>query len=183
MKYYLTLLFIAITCCLSAQEKYISNNGNIKFYSKTPIENIEATNNQVQCLLNKTNGIIAFKVLIKNFNFKEYAMQEHFNSDFLHSSKYPNATFEGVINNNESIDYSKNGTYAIKVSGKLTIHNITKEVSQMGTLSVKDGKIRLQSNFNILLKDFGISVPSIYVKKLATTIQVTVDSILEPYIR
>jgi hypothetical protein len=43
-------LFIA-TGVLHAQEKYFTKSGNIKFSSKAPVENIEAVNKSVTCVL------------------------------------------------------------------------------------------------------------------------------------
>ncbi len=45
-------------------------------------------------------------------------MQEHFNSDYMESDKFPKASFKGKIQ--EQIDVTKDGTYPITVDGDLT---------------------------------------------------------------
>ena len=56
----LLLLLIPFVQVLSAQ-KYITKNGHVKFYSETPMENIEANNNQVNSALDISTGNFVFK--------------------------------------------------------------------------------------------------------------------------
>ena len=67
------------------KELLITRDGNIQFFSSTPIEDIKAINGQVSCVLNKSTGEFAFQVPIKGFVFKNALMQEHFNENYLSS--------------------------------------------------------------------------------------------------
>ncbi len=51
------------------KELFITRDGNIQFFSSTPIEDIKAINGQVSCVLNKSTGEFAFQVPIKGFVF------------------------------------------------------------------------------------------------------------------
>ncbi|MFC1732385.1 YceI family protein [candidate division KSB1 bacterium] len=166
--------FLIISNAISAQ-KYITKNGKISFFSKTPVENIEAHNQQVNSALDISSGDLVFKVLIKSFEFEKALMQEHFNENYLESDKFPNATFIGKVFNIGDIDFSKDGTYDAKIEGNLTIHGVTKKVRETGTFTVKDGKIKGMSKFVIFLKDYEIKVPSAVVKNIAESIDIIVD--------
>ena len=62
------LILIPLFHAVSAQ-KYVTKNGHVKFYSETPMENIEANNRQVNSALDVSNGNFVFKILIKSFEF------------------------------------------------------------------------------------------------------------------
>ena len=49
----------------------MTKNGFIGFYSKTPLEDIRAENNQVYAVLDAATHRIAFAVLLKGFHFHQ----------------------------------------------------------------------------------------------------------------
>ena len=49
----------------------------ISFFSEAPLENIDATSNNLSAVLNTTNNEIVFSVPIQTFKFKKEKMQEH----------------------------------------------------------------------------------------------------------
>jgi hypothetical protein len=65
-----------------------------------------------------------------------------------------------------------------KAKGKLTVHGETKDIETTGTITVKDGKITLNSVFNVLVADYKISIPKIYRDNIAKSIRVTVSCVL-----
>src|SRR5205823_7354571 len=111
---------------LHAQDKFFTKSGKIAFFSSASLEDIEAHNKTSSVLLDSKTGIIQFSVLMKSFEFEKALMQEHFNSDYVESDKYPKAEFKGTITNNASINYNKDGTYPAKIKGLLTLHGISK---------------------------------------------------------
>jgi polyisoprenoid-binding protein YceI len=175
------ILFIVLTV-LSAtvvgQEKYFTKTGKISFYSKATLENIEAHNRSVTCVLDPRTGSLQFSVQIKGFEFEKALMQEHFNENYLESDKYPKAEFKGQITNNSEINYAADGEYNANVKGQLTIHGATKEVESQGKLTVKDGKIIAVSEFNVQLADYNIKNDK--MNNISNTIRVTVNCSLEP---
>jgi polyisoprenoid-binding protein YceI len=174
------MVLLAITGSATAQ-KNITKNARIRFYSETPMEKIEAINNQVNSALDVSTGDFVFKVLIKSFEFEKALMQEHFNENYMESGKYPNATFSGKISNFKDINFSKDGSYNATVEGNLTMHGVTKKVTEKGTIEVKGGKIVAKSTFNIKPQDYNISIPGAVVAKIAEYIQVNVDATLEKH--
>jgi len=175
MKTIKILLGLLIISNVISAQKYMTKNGTISFYSETPVENIEAHNKQVNSALDIESGDFVFMVLIKSFEFKKALMQEHFNENYMESDKFPNASFKGKVADIDKLDLTKDGTYNTKVEGDLTIHGVTKMISETGTFIVKDGKIKGNSKFAVFLKDYEIKVPGAVVKKIAEKIDIVVD--------
>ena len=180
MKYVFLIAILCSVGIVNAQDRYFTKSGKITFYSKASLEDIEANHRSVSCVLDTKNGAVQFAVLMKGFEFKKALMQEHFNENYVESDKFPNGSFKGEISNNSSINYQKDGVYPAQVKGKLTIHGETKDVTTEGKVEVKGGKIQLISDFNIALADYKISVPAVVKDKVAQTIKITVDCLLEP---
>ena len=172
------ILFLSVAA--PAQERYFTKSGTIAFYSKAPLEDITAKNSTVMAVLDKTTGALQFSVQMKSFEFEKALMQQHFHDNYVESDKYPKAEFRGAIANNAAVNYAKAGTYPVIVKGKLTLHNITREVEVPGTVKVAGEKIEAVSNFNIKLSDYKISIPSPVKDKISNNIRITVDTRMEP---
>jgi polyisoprenoid-binding protein YceI len=160
-------------------QKLMTRTGKISLFSSTSIENIEAFNNEVAAAYDAGKGDLIFQVAIKSFKFEKQLMQDHFNDDYMESSKYPKATFNGNISDVAKVDLKKNGSYKVSGSGTLNIHGVSKKVSLPGSIEVKDGGATFHSNFNVVLADYNIKIPSIAEGKIAKSIAVTVNAILK----
>ncbi|HEU4632683.1 MAG TPA: YceI family protein [Flavisolibacter sp.] len=171
---------LAVSAVSFGQEKYFTKTGKIGFYSKAPMEDIEARNKTVAAILDSKTGVLQFSALMKSFEFPKALMQEHFNENYVESDKYPKAEFKGHITNSNSIDYSKDGTYPASVKGNLTIKGVTREVETTGQLKIQGGKIDATSSFTVSLSDYQISIPSVVKDKISNQIKITVDCHLEP---
>jgi hypothetical protein len=174
----LMLAFVMTVNGAMAQDKFFTKTGKISFYSKATLENIEAHNRSVTCVLDSKTGNIQFSALVKGFEFEKALMQQHFNENYLESSKYPRAEFKGQIVNNGDVNYAKDGTYNAKVKGKLTIHGETQDVETDGTITVKGGKLQAVSDFNIQLRDYKIKNDKL--NNISNTIRIAVNCMLEP---
>ena len=96
------ILIIALIFCTSkitCQQLYTSKGETIFDGSKESFEPIKAVNNNSVSLIDMNNGRIAALIYISDFEFRLGLMQEHFNENYMYSSKFPKSTFEGVIQN------------------------------------------------------------------------------------
>jgi hypothetical protein len=159
----------------NAQDKYMTKNGHIRFYSHTPMEDIDAHNHQVGSILDIKTGEIVFNALIKSFEFSRALMQEHFNENYMESDKIPNAKFKGQVVNIKDVDVKKDGDYAVDVKGDLNVHGVTKNITVKANFQVKGGKIMGTSKFTVTAGDFNISIPSVVQEKIAKEIELTVE--------
>ena len=179
----LIFCLMASMCILnvSAQNVYSTKTGHASFFSTTPMRDIDANNDKCGSVLNTSTNEVVFVVSIKNFVFKDALMQEHFNENYLESDKYPDATFKGKVN--ETVDYTKDGVTDVTTSGKLKMHGVEKDVTEKGTVTVKDGKITIHSVFDVQLSDYNITIPKVVFEDIAKTIKVTVDAALSLYVK
>lgn len=177
----LTALIISAIAFNVQAQMQLTRNGKITFFSKAPVENIEAVNNEVTSLFDTQKGEFAFTVLIKSFKFQKALMEEHFNENYMESNTFPKANFKGTIKDISKVNFSKDGTYNVTVKGDLTVHGVTKNIEAPGTITVAGGKISAASKFTIKVKDYNIKIPSTLVNNIAETVDVSVDCKYEPF--
>ena len=175
MKIKVILFLMLISGNLSAQ-RLISKTSHVWFYSHTAMEDIEAHNRQAVSILDSQTGDIQFSLLIKSFEFKVALMQEHFNENYMESEKFPKAGFKGKITNLDQINFSKDGVYKAMVTGELTIHGVSKELTTEGTIDVINGKVSSKAKFNVTPSDFDIAIPAVVENKIAKNIEITVEA-------
>ncbi len=150
---------------------YVGEKCKITFFSETKMENIDATNTVTKPVFNAKNGDFALKAQQTAFVFTSAFMQEHYNENYVESEKFPFATFAGKVN--EAIDYSKNGTYPVTMTGKLNMHGVELPRTINGSITIKDGEITMDAKFDVKVADHKIKVPSLYIEKIAESVQVT----------
>ncbi len=174
------ILISSIVCSTiwANAQVYMTQKGEVKFFSTTPVEDINATSKTVGAILNTATNDLAIQLVIKQFKFTNALMQEHFNENYMESEKYPKASFTGKIN--EKVDYTKDGVYKVTATGKLTLHGVTKDRTIEGQVTVKSGNIILFSEFWIATTDHNIEIPKVVFAKIAEKIKVTANIPLEP---
>ncbi len=174
-----TVLLVATS---QAQDKYFTKTGKISFDATVPKspEDIVGVNKGTTMVLDSKTGEMQFVLQMKGFEFERALMQEHFNENYVESNKYPKSDFKGSITNNDKIVYTKDGSYAAHVKGKLTMHGVTKDVETDGKIVVSGGKISATASFNALFADYNISIPSLVADKVAKSVKINVECALEP---
>ena len=173
LRFCFILLFATGFSVNSFCQNYMTKTGFIGFYSKTPLEDVKAENNQVYAVLDPASHHIAFAVLLKGFIFTKELMQEHFNENYVESDKYPKATFSGACSG--EMDLTKDGTYEVVIKGDLNLHGVTKPLETTAQLEVKKDHIKGTSAFKLKPEDFNISIPGIVREKIAGEISVKVQ--------
>lgn len=173
-KMILLLMLLAFQNINADGQVYYTKNGNVSFFSKTVLENIDAENNQVISVLNTETGALQFSLLNNAFHFPKAKMESDFNEDYMESDKYPRSSFKGTITNLSDVNFNKDGSYPVKVNGDLTVHGVTKNISAPGTIVIKDGNVSATSSFKVLVSDYKIKIPSIVSNKIGESIEVKV---------
>lgn len=170
--------FVLLSFSVSAQ-KLFTRAGEITFHSDAPMEKIEAVNNTVTSVLDTETNKLQFAALIKAFQFEKALMQEHFNENYLESTKFPKATFTGEITAGD-VNWEKDGVYEVTVSGELTMHGISQKVESPATLTIKNGKVSATSTFVVAVADYGIEIPKVVAEKIAKEVEIRVKTDFEP---
>jgi hypothetical protein len=155
-------------------QKMITRTGEIKFEASVPsFEPVAAVNNSVSAILDESNGEFAALALVKAFKFKIPLMEEHFNENYIESSKYPKATFKGKIINFDASKLATSVKYDLE--GNLTIHGVTKKIKTKITLVSNNGKINVNCSFMVQAQDFNIKIPKVVRSKVSENVTVAVD--------
>ncbi len=178
-KFVVILISIVFFLPVSGQSKFITKSGFISFYSHTSMEDIKAENNQVASILDTESGEILFTVLMKSFRFERALMEEHFNENYVESDKYPKASFKGKITNLSAINFKKQGTYNADLEGDMTIHGVTKHITEKGTFEVNE-KIAGKAKFKLNVVDYEIVIPSVVKDKFADSFEINVNMDYSP---
>jgi polyisoprenoid-binding protein YceI len=141
-------------------------------------EEIAATNNTVSCILDEATGDFVALALVKAFKFKAPLMEEHFNENYMESSKFPKATFKGKIANFDAKKLSSiKSSYDLE--GDLTIHGVTKKIKTKLNLVLNGGKIIATSLISVKPQDYNIEIPSLVKDKIAENVKISINFILE----
>lgn len=171
--FFLLSFCLAFAFSMVGQEKYGTKNGTITFEASVPsFEEVKAKNTNVSAVLDAKSGKFAALALMKGFRFKVALMEEHFNENYIESSKYPKATFKGSIQDFDGSNISGNEQYVIK--GTLNLHGVDKSIEVPATLTTTDGKLQLTTQFVLRPEEFQIKIPSVVSNKIAEDVHVSV---------
>jgi hypothetical protein len=173
----LALVFVGYSSMNAQIYKSKKDEVKVSFFSETPIENITALNSTSTSFI--ANDSIKFSLANTGFVFPKPLMQEHFNENYMESSKYPKSTFRGKIN--EKTDLSKDGVYKVTCTGLLYMHGVEKNITTPGTITVKGGEVNVVTNFKAKLADYKIERPKMVIDKIAEEILIKIDATYVPY--
>jgi hypothetical protein len=158
-----------------AQKRYFTKTGTVSFRAGTAVEDIDGLNKSATCVFDASSGDIQFAILIKGFEFKSALMMEHFNENYMESDKFSKSIFRGKIINLDKINFLKDGTYPAKVKGILEIHGVKKEVETNGQFKVLGETVIAIAEFEIVLEDYAITIPSLVKDKISKTARIMVN--------
>ena len=170
----LIIALIFYTSKIASQQLYTNVGETIFDGSKESFEPIKATNNNSVSIIDTDNGNIAALIYIKDFEFRLGLMQEHFNENYMYTSKFPKSTFEGVIQNFNFEKLENNYTNFI-IEGEIEIKGVKKNISTVAFIKKTVEGIDLNTNFNIKLSDYDIKIPRLVFKKIDENVKVSLN--------
>ena len=172
-----SLLSIAVILIFSGAafaQQFICTDGKTHFFSKAPLEDIEATSAKTVCAINTSNRKVFSKIAVQSFVFRDKLMQEHFNENYLESDKFPYSVFDAEIK--EGIDFAKDGTYDVTLVGTLDMHGVKQNREIKGKLTIVNGApVRATAEYIVKLKDHKIKIPKAVLMNIAEEIKVDID--------
>lgn len=193
MKYLLLLLLLAVAPATYAQTpaapavpagtpqpRYTTASGQTTFFSSAPLEDIEALNSRVAAIFDLASGQLAFSMLMRDFQFKNSLMQEHFNENYAESEKYPRARFTGKLVTLPTEGQLRAGPQPVYVQGVLTIHNVKRKVRVPGTLQLRGNELVVTSKFSVAPADYKIKILALVRNNIAKSIDVSVILTCQP---
>lgn len=174
----LTIVAAALITFSSFSQKMVTTKSQLKIFSHTTAEDIQATNTKAIGTIIAETGEVVFSIPMQAFEFEKALMQKHYNSPkFLDTKQFPKAKLIGKITNLSEVNLKKDGTYNATVNGTLELHGVTKPFEENATVTVKGGAVSVTSKLKIVLADYKIAFekgkPS---TNIAKTIEVSVDA-------
>lgn len=171
MKHLTFLCFLfGIILNVNGQTIFVTKKASVKFFSETPMENIEAITETVNAGLNDATGKVVVKIPIKTFKFERSLMEEHFNENYLESDKFPYATFTGTLDN---AFLTNKSSFNGNITGDLTIHGVTQKKAFPIKIINNNGIYSTTLQFKVKLADFDIKIPTLVIEKIAEEVLVT----------
>jgi polyisoprenoid-binding protein YceI len=174
-------IFILIAINSGAQNRFFTKDAKINFNSSTPIEDIVAETNQVTTIIDIEKNEVVFSVLTTSFKFRRALMEEHFNENYIESSKFPKAKFNGKILT--PIDWESEKLNIVDVKGELTMHGVTREINFKAQITPGKGKIDASAEVKITPEMFDILIPATVKDKIAKEVKIKINAIYTPYIQ
>lgn len=167
------LFTLLLVVNITLAQRLLTRSGEIKFDASMPnLVEIAGKSNTVSAILDLPTGQFATSVIIKSIRFKIPLMEEHFNENYMESSKFPNSTFKGKVIGFDATKLSINKV-AFDIEGDLTIHGVTKKVKTKIYLSSNGTKVAATGNFTVHAQDYGIEIPKLVKDKFAEQIKVS----------
>ena len=178
-KLMLLLVFGLILLNTMAQSRFFTKDAKINFNSSTPLEDIVAESNQATTLLDTDKNEVVFSVLTTSFKFRRALMEEHFNENYMESSKFPKAKFSGKIVS--VIDWKSEKPVIADIKGELTLHGISKEILLKAQITPGKSKIIASAEFKVTPEDFKIAIPSAVRDKIAKEVTIRINAVYAPF--
>ena len=165
MRRFILLVISVISSYYSNAQKYYTRSGITEFKaSEKAFEPVEAINKSATAIFDIKTGDVVAQVFIASFEFKNALMQEHFNENYMESSRYPKGIFKGKIIN-FSLDKIKTKS-EFNLIGTITIREKEKKITTKVSINEEDKKLIIKSNFIVKPNDFNIKIPSIVQEKI-----------------
>lgn len=159
-----------------AQERALLQleHSEIVFHSVAPMESISATNNSATGLIDPDKRTFAIRIPVRAFvGFNSPLQTEHFNENYMVVRKWSVATFNGRMI--ESFDHRTPGKHTVRAKGQLNIRGVVQERIIQCDLIITDEGIRVMADFDVILEDHGILIPSVVQQKIAPKVNIDVD--------
>jgi hypothetical protein len=185
MKKLFFVAFVALFVQASAfaqTGKLFTRDGKVYFNatSESSPEKIEAAHIGGTFVLDQATGNLQMAVLLKGFHFEKALMEEHFNENYVESGKFPKASFSGKLSNLADVDFTKDGVYKTTVEGQFELHGVKQKMSTPAVFTIKGGAVSASCNFPVILKEYGIEIPSLVADKVGKKADIAIVVDLKP---
>jgi polyisoprenoid-binding protein YceI len=173
-----SLFVLMLFATIGFAQKKTTTSAIIGFDATTAIDALpKAENKTVIAAIDPAKGTVQFEAIIKNFDFSNPRIQDHFNQKgWMNSDEFPKATFSGTITNLSAVNFKKDGTYTANVAGDLSIHGQTQKITTDAVIIVAGSGIKATSSFSIKLADYGVSGAQVLSGKVSNEPKITVSA-------
>lgn len=173
----LALAWCIILPCLSQAQSFKTESGHAEFESEVPLHSFVGTSENLVGKISLQDSTVDFYLDLTTLNTgndkRDKDMRETLETD-----KYPFAEFYGKLVS--SFDANINKVQNVKVQGKFTIHNVSKEVTIEGTLERTDDGLSVVADWTLNMTDYNIKPPGILFYRVDEKIDIKIEALLKP---
>lgn len=170
-------LFLFLISLQGFGQEYLTTKGQVTFLSKAPLNEFEGKSSSLNGLVNLETNLLDFFVDLNTLKTGIGLRDSHMRENYLETDQFPFAEFTGKLVKQPTLIL---GTKTpVKAVGKFKIHGIEQEIEVSGFLTLlQNGKLELDTSFEILLSDYQIALPKLVFYELAQEQKVTINAIL-----
>lgn len=160
-------------------QEYLTDNGEVVFLSKAPLNEFEGKSSSLNGLINLETNLLDFFVDLNTIKTGIGLRDSHMRENYLETDQFPFAEFTGKLSVLPTL--VMDSKTPVKAKGKFKIHGIEREIEVSGFLTLlSNGKMELDASFEILLSDYEIPLPKLVFYELAEEQKVTIKARLTP---
>lgn len=184
------LLLMAPCGMAQATEYDVDTNSarQVVFVSEATIESFEGITDRIDGFVSIPYGALIadssydssqfyFEVDLNSLDTGIGLRNRHMRENYLHTKKYPYASYTGEI---ESVERASDSTFLVACAGQMTIHGVTRDLRAVDTVVVRGGGYRVSVGFPIALPDYDIEIPKLMFLKINETVQLHLSFGLGP---
>ncbi len=175
----LLILFLFYSFIFAGEYQVDKSKENIvKFISDAPIEEFSGITNSIDGYINLisfqdlSNNKIYFEVDLNTLDTGIGLRNRHMRDNYLETDKYQYTYFDGHF---DSISKISQTEFSVAISGDISIHGVTKNITVLGTIFSNEDGLRIVSYFDVKLTDFKIDVPEMMFMKIDETMNLVLD--------
>lgn len=157
-----------------------SKKNMVKFISDAPVEDFEGVTSSIDGYMfneaDEINGTkLYFEVDLNTLDTDIGLRNRHMRENYLHTDKYPLATYDAVITEAKKIDDKH---YKVKAKGKFKVHGVEVDKEIEADLYVYGKIYHVKTKFVVPLSDHNIEIPSIMTVKIDEDMDLRLDFFL-----
>jgi polyisoprenoid-binding protein YceI len=170
-------LFLFFLSLQGFGQEYLTTKGQVTFLSKAPLNEFEGKSSSLNGLVNLETNLLDFFVDLNTLKTGIGLRDSHMRENYLETDKFPFAEFTGNLVQLPTLVMANKTP--VKAVGKFKIHGIERDIEVLGFLTlIQNGKVELDTSFEILLSDYQIPLPKLVFYELAQEQKVTINAIL-----
>jgi len=150
----------------------------VKFISDAPVEKIEGITDKVDgYVLLQSEALTGdnefyFEVDLNSIDTGIGLRNRHMRENYLHTDKYPYASYAGKITTATPTDSS---AINVETTGTFELHGVKKQVQIDGQIFPTDNGYKASAQFEVKLEDYNIERPQLMLLKIGEVMQLQIE--------
>ncbi|MDA0379134.1 MAG: YceI family protein [Bacteroidetes bacterium] len=153
------------------------DGGHVEFVSNVPLHSFTGVSDKLVGRIDLDGNTVDFYVDLNTLDTGNGKRDKDMRKT-LDTAKYPFAEFFGAFSTLP--DPQRAGPQDVEVSGRFTIHGVTKTIRVPGTATFGPQGLRIQAAWILRLDDYNIEPPSLLIIKVDDEQEISLDILLKP---